>query len=140
VGIRQHQLLLYCTLVLMLIAACLVNISSLFFEPLAYWVRILVPVLLTIGIAGTLRRSKLSRTAGWIGILLFALVMLTNVMPGEDYTLGGPGMPPHDVPPHLVSHQLVVCRYFAFLTVIASLGASYALLGKSAFKRSDTTD
>jgi hypothetical protein len=119
----------------MALATCLLNVPSLFFEPLAYWVRILVPVLFAIGFVGTFRGSKLIRSAGWIGVLLFSLVMLTAVLPGEDYTLGGPGAPPGP-PPHLPSHTLVVTRFLAFLAVVVGLMACYGLTGRNPQKTS----
>ena len=128
-------MLLGLLLVLMALATCLLNVPSLFFEPLAYWVRILVPVLLAIGFAGTLRGASLVRSAGWVGVLLFSLVMLTAVMPGEDYTLGGLGSPP-GIPPHIPSHALVVTRILAFLSVIVGLAACYGLVGRSFRKTS----
>jgi hypothetical protein len=116
--------------VLMALATCLLNVPSLFFEPLAYWVRILVAILFAIGFVGTLRGSSPVRSAGWIGLLLFGVVMLTAVLPGEDYTLGGPGAP-LGTPPHLPSHTLVVARLLAFLAVVVGLMVCYGLAGRN---------
>lgn len=132
---NRRNLLLGCLLALMAIATCLLNVPSIFFEPRAYWVRILVPVLFAIGFAGTLRASALVRSVGWIGVLLFSLVMLAAVMPGEDYTLGGPGASA-GTPPHLPSRALVVSRLLAFLSVVMGLAACYGLAGRS-FKKTD---
>ena len=136
--VNRRNLLLGWLLVLMALATCLLNIPGLFFEPLADWVRILVPALFAIGFVGTSRRNKLVRSVGWIGVLLFGLVMLTAVLPGEDYTLGGPSAPLGALP-HLPSHSLVVIRLLAFLAVVAGLMVCYGLAGRNAQKTSSVS-
>src|SRR5581483_6045680 len=95
---RRRVLQLGSLLLIVVFCSVLLNLPSLYFEPLAIWVLLGVPVALVAGFIGSVWNSKLLRVIGWAGIFVFSLAVLTGSVPGEDYTLGGPGSPPGPVP------------------------------------------
>lgn len=66
---------------------------------------------------------------GWVAIALCSLFLLTGILPGEDYTLGGPGSPPGPAP-HFVSGWLVLSRLVVFLGIVVALIVCFRSLGQ----------
>jgi hypothetical protein len=129
VGTKPRPVLLGSLLVLMAAAAGVLNAPMLFFEPLAGWVRILVPLLLLAGYVGTLQRNQWLRVAGWVGIALFAFVTISGAKPGEDYTLGAPAGTT-GAGPHVLDHATATTRLLCFLLLTVALIAFYWLSGR----------
>src|SRR5262249_35819084 len=122
--------LLGCLLVLIAATALLLNIPGLFFEPLKLWARIGAPILLAAGFIGALLRNKPLRFIGWAGIACLIVLFLGTLMPGEDYTLGGPNDPPMAAP-HLVSGAYVVYRLVGFSALSVALIICFHRLAKT---------
>jgi hypothetical protein len=100
----------------------LLNYSPLYYEPLAPWMSYGVPLLMLAGLLGSIYASKALRIVGWISVCLFALIEVGAVIPGEDYTLGGPnsppGLPPHIIPNSILFRRLLLLGGSALLLII----------------------
>lgn len=110
-------------------ASIMLNVRQLQFEPLLLWVRIICPMLLAIGILGSMFGSRLSRILGWLGILVFVVSAIGMVLPGEDYMSGGPDGPPLAAP-RMVPVLEIVLRFALCALVTLVLVGSYYRLGK----------
>jgi hypothetical protein len=126
---NQRKWLLGVLLVLIAGVTCLLNLQSMFFEPVGPWVRIAIPILLSVGFVGSVLGNKSLRLVGWVAIALCALFLLTGAAPGEDYTLGGPDSPAGPSP-HFVSGWLVLCRVAVFLALVVSLIVCFKSLAR----------
>lgn len=101
-------------------AAAILNVTSLQYEPIQLWVRVICPVLIFVGIIGSVREARFIRIFGWLGIGLFIVCGLQMILPGDDYMSGGPNGPPLEMP-RLVSPYEIGIRLVAFLIVVAGL-------------------
>jgi hypothetical protein len=115
--------------VVALAAAVTQNTPGLQFDPLHLWVKILNPLLIFIGLAGSLYNSRVLRILGWLGIALYLGCAVEMIFPGEDYVSGGPNGPPL-MAPHLVSAENIALRFVLFMTLIIVLVCSYIKIGK----------
>ena len=97
------------------------------FEPLHIWIRICIPILFTIGLIGGYLRNRYLRAFGWIGILVFIIVAIHVVMPGEDYIFGGPKGPPITAP-RIVSGADILVRFAIWAALSSSLVWSFRRL------------
>ena len=70
-------------------AICEMNIPGFFWEPFALWLRIAIPVLLSVGFVGTLGGSGVLRVVGWIGILAFTVLVTCLTFLSDDYIAEG---------------------------------------------------
>src|ERR1043165_6873397 len=72
----------------LVLASVFLSINALHFQPLALWIRITVPVILSIGLLGIIIKNTLLRVFGWLGIVLFFIVASAPSLAGEEYVLG----------------------------------------------------
>lgn len=128
--ISRRKPQLGCLLLIIVFSSVLLNLPTLYFEPLDTWVCVGVPMALLVGFIGSVWKTKVFRVVGWVGVFIFLLVTLTGVRPGEDYTLGGPGSPPGPAP-HLISDELAHRRWLLFGGTAAALIACYVWAGRS---------
>jgi hypothetical protein len=71
-----------------IVAAMFLNISSIHFQPLAVWARIVPLLLLVIGLTGSMVPLTVLRVIGWMGIALFFYVASGASFPSEEYIFG----------------------------------------------------
>lgn len=126
----RRKLLFACLLLLVVFSSVLLNLPSLYFEPLDTWVRLGIPTTLLVGLIGSVWANRVFRVVGWVGIVAFSLVTFTAIRPGEDYTLGGPGSPPGPAP-HLISDELANRRSLLLGGTAVALIACYVWAGRS---------
>jgi len=98
----------------------ILNIRSLQYEPIHLWVRIICPLLLILGIIGSLLDARLIRIMGWLGIGIFVVCGLQMILPGDDYMSGGPSGAPLNIP-RLVSPYEIAIRATVFIAVVTGL-------------------
>jgi hypothetical protein len=110
-------------------ASILLNLSYLYDEPFDGWVSVGLPVALSLGFVGSAWNYRLLRLIGWISVAVFMLVELISIVPGEEYTLGGPGSPPGPTP-HLLPHNIIVLRTFLFVGGAILLALCYWWAGQ----------
>jgi hypothetical protein len=114
---------LYRHLIAVVVASFFLNISVIHFEPLAVWARLFPPLLLIIGLIGSVTRFSILRIGWWVGILMFFIVASATSFPSEDYVLGlyaAPGAGPPEV-----SAFNVCIRLLIGLTITTSLILTY---------------
>jgi hypothetical protein len=119
-----------CLFVLILWSIVLLNYSPLYFEDQANWVRFGLPILMLAGLLGSIYSWRALRIAGWVSVCLFALVELGAVIPGEDYTLGGPGSPSGPAP-HIIPNGILFRRLLLLGGSALSLIICFYLAGRS---------
>jgi hypothetical protein len=110
------------------VAAITLNVPQFQFDPLMLWVKVTCPILLFIGILGSLYGSRLLWILGWLGILLFIGCTIGMIIPGDDYMSGGMDGPPL-TSPIMVSIQEIVLRLVLCILLVVALVTSYVRLG-----------
>ncbi len=110
-------------------ASILLNLSYLYDEPFDGWVSVGLPVALSLGFVGSAWNYRWLRLIGWISVAVFVLVELISVVPGEEYTLRGPGSPPGPTP-HLLPHNIIVLRTLLFVGGAILLALCYWWAGQ----------
>jgi len=103
----------------------LLNYPPLYYDPQPAWVSYGIPVLMLAGLLNTIFPSRALRVTGWISVCLFTLAEVGAVIPGEDYTLGGPGSP-SGPSPHIIPNNVLISR-------LALLGGSALVLAVSLY-------
>ncbi len=116
----------------------LLNLPSLYYEPFAAWVLVGVPVALLIGFSGSVLGNRLLRIVGWVAVCLFTFAEIVSTIPGEEYTLGGPGSPPGPVP-HLLPNDLILRRFVLFSGSAMMLILCYWWAGRSRHESKDSS-
>lgn len=112
-----------------LAATLMLNLTSIQYEPLHLWIRVVCPLLIFAGIYGSRFKARLPRILGWLGIVLFVVVGLQMILPGEDYMSGGPDGPPLAAP-RLPSLAETGVRFAVFVVVTTALSYGFWRLGK----------
>lgn len=112
------------------VAIVSLNIPWLQFEPLLLWVRVLCPLLLLLGLWGSIYNSRIARLLGWLGILVFMGCAIGMVLPGDDYMSGDPDGPALDEP-RLVSGRETLGRLLFCVSLIVALIWSYVRIGRA---------
>ncbi len=127
---RSRRFRLAVLLLVIIGDSILLNVSTLYYEPFAYWILVGIPAGLLCGFWGSVRRVKFLRAVGWLAVCLFTLFEVASTSPGEEYTLGGPGSPPGPVP-HLLPHELLRQRLLLFSVSSLVLIVCYWMAGKA---------
>jgi len=128
--VAKNKLSRLCLFAVICWCSFLLNYSTVYYEPLASWVRYGVPVFMLAGLLGSIVPSRILRIGGWISVCLFLLIEIGEVIPGEDYTLGGPGSPPGPAP-HFIPTDVLIRRLLLLGGSALMLLVSYYLALRS---------
>jgi len=128
--VGKNRIVRLCLFLVICWCIFLLSYSPLYYEPLPAWVSYGVPILMIAGLLGSIFPSRALRITGWISVCLFALTEIGAVIPGEDYTLGGPESPPGP-PPHIIPNNVLIRRLLLLGGSALVLAISYYLARRS---------
>lgn len=118
---------IYLFIIALVSGTLFLNLDFLQLEPLALWARLMPPMLVVLGLVGSVYGIKPLRFAGWVGIVAFLLVFLLASFPSEDYLLGGRDTPRVGMP-RTVSNTNTLVRVVVGLVITILLVQRYRRL------------
>ena len=111
-------------LLVLLAATLLLNLDSLHYTPLYLWPQVLPPVLMIVGVAGSIFGLRSLRLVGWAGIVLFSIIAFATSFPSEDARLLGNPVPGFQE----ITIMTIAVRLVVALTMTISLTYCYRKL------------
>jgi hypothetical protein len=128
---RRSLLIGFCLLIVSV--SVILNVPSLFFEPVHLWFRVALPTVLCLGFVGSIWRVNFLRIVGWIGVAWFTLLVIGTTFPGDDYLSGGPEGPSLTAP-RFVSERYIEWRFLLLMVLAVVLAILFQRLGKVSAK------